>query len=101
MAEYKRQTEEYKKQTEKEMADYKKQMEKRMNEMLQAVTKANDRSPLPSPRLELSSPEDTEQRSPGSFCLFWMWKHRAHINRVPREDSRKKRQLWNHGRPTM
>jgi len=29
MAEYKRQSEEYKKQTEKEMADYKKQMENR------------------------------------------------------------------------
>lgn len=55
MADYKRQTEEYKKQTEKEMADCKKQMEKQMDEMLRAMTKANVESPSPSPRLQSSS----------------------------------------------
>lgn len=94
----KREMAEYKKQTE----EYKKQMEKQMDEMRQAMTKVNVGGPSPSPRLEPSSSEDTQQRSPGSFACFGCSSTEHALRECPAKTAEEKRQIWNHyGRPTQ
>ena len=100
-AEYRKLTEEYKKQTAKEIAEYKKQIGQ-LEGMLQAVTKTNTESPSSNPRMEPSPYGTIQQRRPGGSACYGCGDTQHLLRECPRKTFEEKQQLWHqYGKPSM
>ena len=96
MNESKKQSEDFKKRTEIEMATYKKQFERQMEEMKQAMERVKAESPSPNPAPYTPSLLNSNyQRSPEGFACFGCGNTENQLRDNSAKTPEEKRQIWN------